>query len=495
MNLNPFRFRISFRVLRHGGGRSLFRAAVTAFFLAMLPLAVLANPQAKAKQETSTLQSPASPSVQHVKLLLDKGSPALEIETTAPVTPQINKSNEGMRIVIDLPNTNMSVADKVVPIKNQDLREMRLNLIGDTPPRVHVEVDFRKPLGYTWDVSGNRLRITFHDLSQDASSNENSAATAAGATPIPVSAPAPAPEYTHLVPAEMLAPGASVTAEAETTVLRLKQSGDVYVCPRTSVSVVHAKNGPDLTLAMNDGGLETHLILQKSVDEVVTPDFRILLRGPGEFDYAIRADSRGNTCVRTLPGNTASAMIYEVMGDGTYNAQGRDQLVFHEGKLSLDAASPGDSKKPGYVLPVECGCPPPIRATLLASSKPEPKIAVESLSPGASAAVTSPAAPGPVLPKNTTAPGSAAPPETGMEVPLPASVRDQPHTQVEASLTFTPNPARTAAMHLPATSRQVSSPVDVQPPDPAILPPNAPAPERHKSVFGKIKSFFSGVFQ
>jgi hypothetical protein len=492
MNLQPFRFRILFRVLRHVGQRSLLRAAVTAFFLAMLPLVASAHPQAKAKQEASTPPAVVSPSVQHVKLLLDKGSPALEIETTAPVTPQINKSNEGMRIVIDLPNTNMSVADKVVPIKNQDLREMRLNLVGDTPPRVHIEVDFRKPLGYTWEVSGNRLRITFHDLSQDASNTETSAA---GSSLIPVSAPAPAPEYTHLVPAEMLAPGASVTAEAETTVLRLKQTGDVYVCPRTSVSVVHARNGPDLTLAMNDGGLETHLILQKSVDEVVTPDFRILLRGPGEFDYAIRADSRGNTCVRTLPGNTASAMIYEVMGDGTYNAQGRDQLVFHEGKLSPDAASPGAAKNSRDVLPVECGCPPPIRATLLASSKPEPKIAVESLSPGAAAAVTSPAAPGPVLPKNTTAPGSLAPPETGMEVPLPASVRDQPHTQVEASLTFTPNPARTAAMHLPATSRQVSSPVDVQPPDPAILPSNAPAPERHKTVFGKIKNFFSGVFR
>jgi hypothetical protein len=57
---------------------------------------------------------------------------------------------------------------------------------------------------------------------------------------------------------------------------------------------------------------------------------------------------------------------------------------------------------------------------------------------------------------------------------------------VEASLTFTPNPARMAASHLPATSRQLPSPVPVQ-------PPSQPTPE-HKTVFGKIKSFFSRVF-
>ena len=77
--------------------------------------------------------------------------------------PEINKSNEGMRLVIDLPNTNMSVADKVVPIKNKDLSEMRLNLVAATPPRVHVEVDFRMPLSYTWNATGNRLLITFRE--------------------------------------------------------------------------------------------------------------------------------------------------------------------------------------------------------------------------------------------------------------------------------------------------------------------------------------------
>jgi AMIN domain len=497
---------LRYRVLGHRERPSLFwvTARLAVFSLLALPLPALGNPQAKPEASANTTENAVPAAVQHVKLLLDKGTPALEIVTTSPVNPQINKSNEGMRLVIDLPNTNMSVADKVVPIKNRDLSEMRLNLLGTTPPRVHVEVDFRVPLSYTWDSAGNRLLISFHEVSKnevsknEVSKNENgkddtsaTSTVADSSNPLPVSAPVAAPDFAHVVPAEQLAAGASVTAGSETTVLRLKRAGDVYVCPRTSVSVVHSKNGPDLLLAMNDGGLETHLALKNSADEVVTPDFRILLRGPGEFHYAIRSDSRGNTCVRTLPGNTASAIIYELMGDGTYNVQARDQLVFHEGKLSpQDAASPSQSKNSGYaVLPVECGCPPPARATLLASNRPEPKIAVENPSPDSSAPVAGRPDPGPTSDKKQVSPGNPVPPDTAVEIPeLPESVRQQPHVQVEASLSFTPNPARLAASHLPASSRQLSSPVAVLPPSPPLVP------ERHKTVFGKIKSFFSGVF-
>src|SRR5205807_1997773 len=146
---------------------------------------------------------------------------------------------------------------------------------------------------------------------------------------------------------------------------------------------VHSRKGPDLMLALNDGGLETHLILQKSADEVVTPDFRILLRGPGEFHYAIRADSRGNTCVRTLPGNTASAIIYELMGNGTFQVQAQDQLVFHDGQLSSGNGASHPESANSAVLPVECGCPPPPRETLVASNLPESQILAGNSSPGA----------------------------------------------------------------------------------------------------------------
>jgi hypothetical protein len=96
--------------------------------------------------------------------------------------------------------------------------------------------------------------------------------------------------------------------------------------------------------------------------------------------------------------------------------------------------------------------------------------------------------PGPTTGKDAVASGSPGSPETATEIrDLPQSVREQPHLAVEASLSFTPNPARRAAMSLPVSSRELSSPVMVQPPAPPV--------REHKAVFGKIKSFFSRAFQ
>jgi hypothetical protein len=479
MNLQQRRF----RVRGHREQSLLWAAArLAAFSLAALPLLASGNPQASDPQSDNAL--PAA--VQRVKLMLEKGTPELEIVTTAPVKPQISTVN-GMRLVIDLPNTNMSVPDKLVPIKHRDLSALRLHLLNTTPPVVHVEIDFRKPLGFTWDSTGNRLLFSFHDIART------------DAPPLPPLAPSEsllpvsavdAANFTNLVPEERIASGASITADSETTVLRLKRAGDVYVCPRTTISVVHSRTGPDVMLALNDGGLETHLILQKSADEVVTPDFRILLRGPGEFHYAIRADSRGNTCVRTLPGNTASAIIYELMGDGTFQVQAHDQLVFHEGKLSPgDAASHAESKNSAdTVLPVECGCPPPSRQTLVASNMPDHQIVAGNSSPDQSAPVEGRPDSGPALARNPVSPGSPVPPHTEAEIPdLPESLRQQPHLAVDASLTFTP-----AARNLPVSSRQLSSPITAMPPSPPPVP--ATAPERRKTVLGKIKTFFSKMF-
>jgi hypothetical protein len=482
MNLEQSRFRIQ----KHGKRRSPISVAarLAIFSLTAFPLIALGSQQAKRESSNGRSDNSVAASVQHVQILLDKGAPAVEIITTVPVTPQISKSDDAMRMVIDLPNTNMSVPEKVVPIKNKDLATLRMSLRNTTPPMVHVEVDFRMPLYYRWDSAGNHLLINFHEIHKDDVSANSAPATVP--TPLPVSATTSVAEFTHMVPVEQLAPGASVTADDNTLVLRLKRSGDVYVCPQTALSVVQSRNGPDVTLAMNNGGLETHLALKNSADEVVTPDFRILLRGPGEFHYAIRADSRGNTCVKTLPGNTASAIIYELMGDGKYEAQTSDQVVFHDGKLNAANVSHTES-----VLAVECGCPPPSRPTLPSLNKPQTEIAVGNPSPEPSVPVVGRPDPTLTLAKNPVATGSLAPPDAGLEIPeLPESVRQQPHAQVEASLAFTPNPSEIAARHMPVSSRQLPSTLSALPP----LPPLEKAPEQHKGVFGKIKSFFSQVF-
>jgi len=425
--------------------------------------------------------------VRSVRLL---PGPAVEILSNRPLVPTISKLDNPPRLVIDLQNADLPNADSanaLLPgnnnssdVSSQPIRRIRVSQFQNAPPVTRVVVDLLKPVGHTWDAAGNRLMVRLHPADQVTAKPPSAPAFTQGIQPaaVPLS---PGSSGTVILAGSHAAAGSSVTAGSDTSVLRLERGGEVLVCPGTTVSVTSSQIGHALMLGMNTGALEAHYNLDASADSILTPDFRILLAGPGEFHYAVSADSRGNTCVRALPGNTASVIVSELLGEGNYQVKPTEQIVFHSGRLNLvDTA-----------VPASCGCPPPAIPVLRASAPPTATVSDADLPSSMKLAQ-----PGdqtkPVMPADL-------PPETAA---LPPSKPNDVHIQVEAPFVF-------RAEDLRADSRQVPKPavireVDLSPvrdlPRPAsfaievLPPPQINARAAHHGVFAKIKGFFAGIF-
>ena len=251
--------------------------------------------------------------------------------------------------------------------------------------------------------------------------------------------------------------GSSVTAGTAAASLRLARGGEVRICPGTSVSVSASPSGRELMMSLSTGAIETHYTLAASADSVVTPDFRIQLPGPGTFHFAFSSDAAGNACVRSLENNSASVIVSELLGDGTYQVRPGQTVFFHGGQVS----QAGDAGQP-------CGCPAP-PPTMKAEVPPPPPA------------------------------GSV--PTAALPQPKPGDVQ----VMVEAPFVFRaeelPGPAPSPLIaHLELT--RLPQP-DVPPP--AVAPPPKPAPEAvakqaapakpaKKGFFGRVSAFLGSIF-
>jgi len=396
-----------------------------------------ASPQSKPELLTTT--EPAR--VRSVRGLSAPDGPAVEIISDHPLVPQIRKLEDPLRLVIDLPNATWSGNKKHFDFRSEEVDAIRANQFQQSPPVARVVVDLAKPVAFTWDAAGNRLMVRLHAIHEAAKpatvSDFNQAARSAG---VPRSSGS---KGAIILAGSRVPDGASVTAGLDPSVLRLERGGEIKICPGTTVSITTSQNRRVLMLAMSTGALEAHYALDATADSIVTPDFRILLAGPGEFDYGVSADSRGNTCIQALPGNTASAIVSELLGDGTYQVKPAEQVVFHSGQLK--AVDRGAT--------AACGCPTPTPAQLLASA-------------------------------------NARPPETA---PLPPTKSNDLHIQVDAPFVFSakdPPPPQPA----PTREAELLPPSDLPRPawfEPVVLPPRQTP---HHSVLGRIRHFFAAIF-
>jgi hypothetical protein len=431
--------------------------------------------------------------------LLTKDTPALEVVTDRPVVPSIHKLEGPSRLTIDLPNTGMSLQHKEIPINTEQLGSLHLDEEKGANHAVHMVIDLRKQLAYTWEAAGNRLTIRLQSAEPAAAMPSPPAPVPPQQTtaPLTVSALTPGVEP-GLVPVtpggfgsvifagNRVAPGSTITAGTDTAVLSMGKSGEIRVCPRTTVSVTASSSGHELMLGMSTGSLETHYNLDSSINSVLTPDFRILLAGPGIFEYAISADARGNTCISGLPGNTRSAMIYELMGTGSYEVKPTEQVMFHSGSLGA----------PDNNMAGSCGCPSPV--PVMRASEPTGPVIPDSklpasvqLAEGGNAAPANSAGTGSGNPEADPAPGGS---ETSAP---PASKPNDVQAQVEAPLIFRASdlpPAKPASQPKPKTSSATNDHSAAQAAMPRSTITITTTEKSHHGFFGKVKGFFKSIF-
>jgi hypothetical protein len=432
-----------------------------------------------AAAQTRAAGSRHAAEVRSVSVVPGDNGPILEIVSTRPLTPEIQTVEGPLRLVIDLPNSTLNTARKRIPFRNQQIKDIRADQYKSDPAITRVVVDLAGPVKYSWDAMGNRLRIR---LSADEAATAKPPSVPAFTSGVqPAAVPVAIGTSGSLVETgSRVASGSSITAGEETAILRLTRGGEVRVCPGTTVSVSTSPNGQDLMLGMSKGAMETHYGLQESVDSVLTPDFRVVLPGPGEFNLAISSDAHGNTCVGSLPGSTSSAVIAELLGNGTYEIKPDQQVVFRSGRLDL--AEPAVSS---------CGCPPAQEPVLRASADPPAVIPEDKAGQKLQLANSEGSGVNPTAPSTSPLPDAGA---SSKPKPDPAKV------QLEATLVFRGRDAQSSRVAPAAPLSEVAAlSLTTRPADPlpalVVLPPASRAKPAHKGFFGKVKGFFGGIFR
>jgi hypothetical protein len=155
----------------------------------------------------------------------------------------------------------------------------------------------------------------------------------------------------------VIAASGSVTAASETTRVILPRRGELRVCASTSIklaadSSVPTGETPGLLMAMDHGAVEMSFAMSgaapNNADVLLTPDFRILISGPGSADVKVRLGQQGDTCVDNSGTDGPYVLVSSVFEGGAYRVQPGQRVMFQHGSLREVVDEEKES----------CGCPP-----------------------------------------------------------------------------------------------------------------------------------------
>jgi hypothetical protein len=145
----------------------------------------------------------------------------------------------------------------------------------------------------------------------------------------------------------------TVTSGSQTTEVSLPHRGVLRVCASTTVklaadSSVPAGETPGLMMALDHGAVEMSFATSRNSDILLTPDFRILISGPGSAEVKVRLGPHGDTCIDNTGANAPYVLVSSVFDAGVYRVQPGQRVMLEHGSLH-DVVD--NEKEP-------CGCPP-----------------------------------------------------------------------------------------------------------------------------------------
>lgn len=153
-----------------------------------------------------------------------------------------------------------------------------------------------------------------------------------------------------------IAASGTITSGNQPTRVILPHRGEMRVCAMSSIKLAADTSNavgetPGLLMAMDQGAVEMSYAATadiKNADTLLTPDFRILIGGPGAADLKVRLGTQGDTCVDNAGANGPYVVVSSVFEGGTYRVQPGQRVMFQHGSLHQVV----DQEKE------TCGCPP-----------------------------------------------------------------------------------------------------------------------------------------
>jgi len=247
-----------------------------------------------------------------------------------------------------------------------------------------------------------------------------------------------------------IASSAVITSGDRTTRVTLPYRGTLSVCASTTVklaadSIVTTGDAPGLLLALDHGALEASFVTGQTSDALLTPDFRILVGGPGPAEVKVRLGPNGDTCVDNAGRGARYVQVSSVFDEGSYRVMAGQRVMFQHGSVHEVV---DQEKEP-------CGCPaPPV-----SESNDFPLAQSEGLAP--------------------------------ILHPAPKPVGEVGHeAETAGALVYNAAKPTAAAAPAPAAAEPVAPPAAV----PATPPAPPPAPKKKRGFFKVVGQFFRGIF-